>query len=379
MRIAFIGQKGIPNTSGGVETHVEEIAVRMAEKGHDVFVYARSHYTDKKLMKYKKVNIVHIPTIQTKHLDAISHTFFSSIHALFCNYDIVHYHAIGPNLLNWITKIFNPKAALISTFHCQDYFHQKWGSFAKTSLKIGEYMTCRVPDATIAVSKSIGELAKIKYKSNSIVIPNGADVKHTSSTKHISQWGLKDRNYIVSVGRLIKHKGIHYLIEAFKKLEDTSRLPNNFKLVIVGEGFHTDDYVKYLKTISTGRENIIFTGKQTGEALRELFSHAYLFVQPSEAEGLSISLLEAMGYGLAPLVSDIKENLEPIGDCGFSFKSRNVEDLKDRLAYLLNKPNEIRSAGMCAKGRIVSEYGWDSITEKILDTYKKTLESKRRK
>ena len=102
MKIAFIGQKGIPAISGGIEKHVEEVAVRMAEKGHDVFVYARKHYTDKTIKKYRKVNIIHIPSIPTKHLDAISHTFFSTLHVLFSRYDIVHYQGIGPNLLNWI-------------------------------------------------------------------------------------------------------------------------------------------------------------------------------------------------------------------------------------------------------------------------------------
>jgi glycosyltransferase involved in cell wall biosynthesis len=379
MKIAFIGQKGIPAISGGVEKHVEEIAIRMAEQGHEVFVYVRDNYTDKNLKKYKKVNLIHLPSIPTKHLDAISHTFFSSVHALFCKYDIIHYHAIGPNLMNWIVKVFKPGTALVSTFHCQDYFHQKWGFVARMSLRFGEYMTCKIPDKTICVSKSLSDLAKEKYNSSSVVIPNGAEVAFEKSQEALSEWGLKEKKYILSVGRLIKHKGVHYLIEAFKKLEDTSKLPNNFKLVIVGEGFHTDDYVKYLKTISEGRENIVFTGKQSGKTLAQLFSHATLFVQPSEAEGLSIALLEAMGYGLAPLVSDIKENLEPIGECGFSFKSKNVNDLADKLAYVLNRPNEARSAGMCARGRIETEYGWDSITKRILETYRELLNSQNKK
>lgn len=377
MRIVFIGQKGIPAKSGGIEKHAEEVAIRMAAMGHEVFAYVRNNYTNKELREYKGIKLIHLPSISTKHLDAISHTFFATIHALFSNYDVIHYHGIGPSLLSWIIKICKPKTALVATFHCQDYFHQKWGKFAQMSLKLGEFVTCKVPDKTIVVSKSLAQYAKDVYKIEAEIIPNGAEISYSEKIEALSKWGIRDKKYILSVGRLIKHKGVHYLIEAFKQLEDSSKIPNNFKLVIVGEGFHTDEYVNYLHTISEGRDNIVFTGAQQGEILEQLFSHAYLFVQPSESEGLSIALLEAMGYGLAPLVSDIKENLEPIADAGFSFKSKNVQDLRDKLAYLLNRNAEVAQIGKKAKQRISMEYSWDSIAQKTINLYKEIKANKK--
>ncbi len=376
MKIAFIGQKGIPAKSGGIERHVEEVAVRMAKEGHEVFVYVRNNYTPKEMATYKGVKLVHLPSISTKHLDAISHTFFASVHSLFSRYDIIHYHGIGPTVLSWIPKFFKRSSAVIATFHCQDYYHQKWGAFARLALKLGEFMTCKVPSKTIAVSKSLALFAKEKYGSQTILIPNGAEINYCEQVDAISKWNLKDKKYILSQGRLIKHKGVHYLIEAFKQLEDTSRVPNNFKLVIVGDGFHTDDYVKYLHTISKGRENIIFTGTQTGEAMEQLFSHAYLFVQPSESEGMSLSLLEAMGHGLTPLVSDIKENTDVIEEDGFSFASKSVADLRAKLAYLLSRPEEVEKIGKLAKKRIQDEFSWDSIAKKTIEVYKTAVLAK---
>ena len=377
MKIAFIGQKGIPAKSGGIERHVEEVAVRMAKEGHEVFVYVRNNYTAKDIKKYKGVTLIHLPSITTKHLDAISHTFFASVHALFSRYDIVHYHGIGPTLLSFIPKFLKPKAKVVATFHCQDYYHQKWGAVAKSALRLGEIMTCKIPDKTIAVSKSLALWAKEKYSSDVAIIPNGAEISYCEQVDAISAWNLKDKKYILSQGRLIKHKGVHYLIEAFKMLEDTARIPNNFKLVIVGDGFHTDDYVKYLHTISEGRENIIFTGAQTGETMEQLFSHAYLFVQPSESEGMSLSLLEAMGHGLTPLVSDIKENTDVIAEDGFSFVSKSVVDLRDRLAYLLSKPAEVLEVGARAKKRIQDEFSWDSIAKKTIGVYESVMLAKK--
>jgi glycosyltransferase involved in cell wall biosynthesis len=374
MKIAFIGQKGIPARYGGVEKHVEELAVQMASEGHEVFVYARPNYTDRKLKNFKGVKIIHLPSVSTKHLDAISHTFLATVHALFQSYDVIHYHAIGPSSLLWIPKFFKRKAALIATFHCQDYFHQKWGKIARWYLHFGEKMACKIPNQTIVVSRSLKKYVKEKYKREAVFIPNGARISFNPSSECLGQWNLKEKRYILYVGRLIKHKGVHYLIEAFKKLEDTNKLPNNFKLVITGEGFYTDDYVKYLYTISEKRPNIIFTGNQTGIPLEQLFSHAYLFVQPSESEGLSIALLEAMGYGLAALVSDIPENIEAIGKTGYAFQGKNIDDLVGKLAFLLNNQSEVTAMGKKARRRLEDNYSWYSITRKTLALYQKVLE-----
>ena len=379
MRIAFIGQKGIPTRAGGVEKHVEEMAIRMAERGHKVFVYARNNYTNKNLAEYKGVKLVHLPSIGTKNLDAISHTFLAVVHALFQRYDVVHFQAIGPSSLSWIIKLFKRQTVLISTFHCQDYHHQKWGAFARLYLKLGEYVSCRVPQKTIVVSQGLVQYVKEKYGREVEYIPNGAAVHFNAGTKVLERWGLRDQKYILNQGRFIRHKGVQYLIEAFKKLEDTAKVPNNFKLVIVGDGFHTDDYVQYLHRISAHRPNIIFTGIQNGSSMEQLFSHAYAFVQPSESEGLSISLLEAMGYGLAPLVSNIPENMEAVKGIGFSFRSKDVDDLADQLAYLLNQPAEVEAVGKRAKLMVEKEYSWDLIVEKTLKLYEELILEKNAK
>lgn len=375
MKIAFIGQKGIPAKSGGVENHVENLAVELAQKGHAVFVYVRNNYTDKNLMEYKGVKLIHLPSISTKNLDAISHTFLAIAHAIFQNYDVVHFHSIGPNSLNFLIKIFKPKTALIATYHCQDYLHQKWGIFARAYLKLGEYMTCKVPDKTIVVTSILQKFVKNKFGEETVVIPSGVRVLRNESVKELEKWNLKDNGYIVSVSRLIRHKGIHYLIEAFKKLEDKN-LSGGKKLVIVGDGFHTAGYAAELKEIARGRKNIIFVGAQKGEALNQLFSHSYLFVQPSHYEGLSIALLEAMGYGKAVLVSDIAENTEVVAEAGVSFKQGDAVDLEVRLAELIADQERVDALAQAGKERVEKLYNWTDVAHKIENVYKEVANRK---
>ncbi|MBN2308392.1 MAG: DUF1972 domain-containing protein, partial [Candidatus Hydrogenedentes bacterium] len=79
MRIAILGTRGIPASYGGFETFAEEIGVRLAARGHDVTVYCRSsHYTDRP-STYRGVNLRWLPSVHTKYLDSMSHTFLSSV------------------------------------------------------------------------------------------------------------------------------------------------------------------------------------------------------------------------------------------------------------------------------------------------------------
>ncbi len=375
MKIAFIGQKGIPAKSGGVENHVENLAVELAQKGHAVFVYVRNNYTDKNLTEYKGVKLIHLPSISTKNLDAISHTFLAIVHAIFQNYDVVHFHSIGPNSLNFLIKIFKPKTALIATYHCQDYLHQKWGVFARACLHLGEYMTCKVPDKTIVVTGTLQKFVRDKFKKEAVIVPSGVRVAKNAGTNELEKWNLKENEYIVSVSRLIRHKGIHYLIEAFKNLEDRN-LTGGKKLVIVGDGFYTSDYVLELKKIAEVRKNIIFVGAQTGEALSQLFSHSYLFVQPSNFEGLSIALLEAMAYGKAVLVSDIAENVEAVAEVGVLFRQGDVVDLENKLAELIGNQERVNVLAQAGKERADKLYNWNDVAYKIENVYKEVVNRK---
>ena len=80
MRIAMIGQKGIPAQSGGVEQHVDMLARLLTDRGHEVTVYCRRSYCEDAIAS-SRLNVypdwprrIFRPSIPTKHLDAITHT-----------------------------------------------------------------------------------------------------------------------------------------------------------------------------------------------------------------------------------------------------------------------------------------------------------------
>ena len=373
MKIAFVGQKGIPMKFGGVEKHVERLAVGLSEKGHKVFVYTRPWYSNPAVKSYKGVKLVSIRSWKTKNLDAITHTFFATLDVLKKNYDIVHYHGVGPALLAWIPKYFKKNTKVIITFHCVDRFHQKWGWFARFMLRLGEWMAIHASDDTIVVSKTLQLYTSRKYKADTVYVPNGVDCHKKVGVDRIKRkYGLQKGEYFLFLSRLVKHKGAHYLIDAYKKLTTDK------KLVIVGDAAFTSKYVKKWKKLAGDSKKIVFTGNVSGDSQEwyELFSNAYLFVHPSESEGLPIVVLEAMSFGLPVLVSDITENMEIVGSShGFSFKNKDVKDLKNKLQYLLGTPELVQKVGEDARKHVEIHYSWDDITQSVLRVYQDALET----
>ncbi len=372
MKIAFIGQKGIPAKSGGIEKHVQELSLGLAGADFDIFVYSRPHYTGSRKTKHQKVNIVNLPSINTKHLDAISHTLAASIHACFKKYDIVHYHGVGPALLSWIPKIFSPGTKVIATFHCIDRQHQKWNRLARIALGLGERAACVFPDKTITVSKNLRKYCRYRFDRATSYIPNGVQidsrpVSRSRAEKIMAKWELNKNGYFLTVSRLVKHKGIHTLIKAYQKLNPEQ------KLVIVGDSAKTDQYVNYLKKLAGNNPKIIFTGQQTGRTLKTLFENAYLFIQPSEAEGLSITLLEAISYGRPVLTSDIEENQEVVGKTPWKFKNKSVNNLAKKLKLALADQKNLKIQAQKAKRKISKEYNWPKIVEETASLYQETL------
>ncbi len=372
MKIAFIGQKGIPSKSGGVEKHVEDLSVRLAGLGHEVLVYTRPNYSDPSMVKYKGVKLISLPSIATKHLDAITHTFRACLDVAKRDVDVIHFHSIGPSSMLWLVKLLKPGVPVVVTFHCQDYYHQKWGILARAYLKFGEIIACKLADRTITVSKTLKDYAARNYKTAADYIPNGVEIpSNESSERGIKYFGLKKDAYILAVSRLVKHKGLQYLIEAFKQIKTDK------KLVIVGGGAYTDKFVHQLKEMAKVDKRIIFTGPQSGPIVGELFANSYLFVQPSESEGLSIALLEAMSHGKTTVVSDIPENKEAIGYTGFTFRSKCPADLMGKLNCLLRNPKIVSEMGQLEKKRVKEEYNWGSIVDKIVKLYDNALSVKK--
>ena len=155
-------------------------------------------------------------------------------------------------------------------------------------------------------------------------------------------------------------------------LENTSYKPRseNWKLVIVGSADHEDKYSLGLKEKAKKSSDVIFTGFLTGQSLSEIYAHAGLFVLPSYHEGLPISLLEAMSYGISCIASNIPANNSiELSEDRF-FKAGDTGSLVEKISEILNMDwtDEDRKEQI----KFISEkYNWNKIAEDTLKCYDK--------
>jgi glycosyltransferase involved in cell wall biosynthesis len=364
MRVAMIGQKGIPATHGGVERHVQELSVRLCQRGHQVLVYNRRSYMPEEISEFRGVRVVTLPSVATKHLDAISHVTLCTLHALAAGADIVHYHAIGPALLSWMPRLRG--TAVVATIHGRDWQRPKWGPTASAALRCGEWMAMHAPQETIVVSESLTRRLAQTYRRSAHFIPNGITIEENVDTTILDELGLEAGRYVLFASRLVPEKGAHYLMEAYR----TSGI--DMPLVIAGDSSFSSDYVR---TLHAACENghVVLPGFVYGQRLAALFARAALFVLPSDIEGLPIVLLEALGHGTPVLASDIDPNREVLGELGRTFRAGDVDDLRRQLTASLADLPSMREQARRASTSLRRAYDWDSVTLQTIKVYEQAL------
>ncbi len=378
--VAVIGAKGIPPTWGGIERHVAELSNRLARRGFIVKVYARPYYTSIE-GRFRGVEILRLPTIRTKHLDAISHSFLATFHTLLQRVDLAHYHAQGPSVLSFVPRLAGIRTVV--TVHGLDWKREKWGAFARSCLRTGEAASARFPNRTITVSRTLKKYYERKYGRAVHYIPNGIEVRDMPPAEEITaEFGLRPREYLLFVGRLVPEKGCHYLIEAYRRI-DTDK-----PLVIAGGSSFSDRYFEDLKKLAAGDERIRFLDYVYGRALDELYSHNYLYILPSDVEGLAITLLEALSFGSCVLVSDIEENLEALSEregppdawedpaaasgepYGYWFRRGDAGDLARKIESLLADPARVERVRRKAREWIRARYDWEIVSGETASLYR---------
>lgn len=352
MRIAMIGLKALPPQYGGFETAADEIGRRLVNLGHQVVAYNRSGLTSYQGKKYEGIELVTLPTIKSKHLSAIVHSFLCSIHCLSQDVDVVHYFITGTTLFAPIPRLFGKK--IVCSVDGTDWQRGKWGRFARWYLRLSERLAVWFSHALIADSLEVVRYYKKKYDADTIFIPYGTRESSSLSREVLERFGLKDREYVLFVGRLVPENNVHNLISAFEGVQTEK------KLVIVGDDPWGREYIASLKSSKDPR--VIFTGGVYGEGYEQLQRRAYLFVLPDEVGGTHPSLVEAMGFGNCVLVNDTPSNLEVIAAAGFNYHgSEGSVDLRKQLQMLLDTPQLVEEYRAKARARAVAHYRWDDI------------------
>ncbi len=366
MKIMVTGLRGIPNVQGGVETHAENLYPLLVEMGCDVEVIVRSTHCTKGLETWRRIRLRQIWTLKTVGLESFLHTMFAVLYAGLKRPDILHIHAVGPAIMTPLARLLGLR--VVVTHHGPDYDREKWGNFARWVLYTGEKLGMKWANKRIVISNVIQQMIRDKYDLDSTLIFNGVNLPEIlESVATLDQFNLQKGKYILQVSRLVPEKRQIDLIKAFIASE-----LSGWKLVITGRLERKESYTQSLLSAADGRDDIIFTGFQSGSALHELYAHAGIFVLPSSHEGLPIALLEALSFGLRVVASNIPANLEiglpgeqyyPLGD---------INRLSSTIQHFSDKPiNDDERIKI--RNWVNERYNWKEIAKQTLSVYDQLL------
>lgn len=345
---------------GGIETYTREVARRLVVRGHRVTVYS-TRGGDHCPPEWEGTRLIWLRRVKPHWAEKCFGAGAAAYRVLREERpDVIHLHSVVAGslapLLRWTG------APAVVQMHGVEWMRSRWGAPARTVLKTMERLSLLSADAITAVSNTQCEYFRTHYGAHCEYIPTAADIKHHVDAHLIHELGLRERQFILFAARLVAEKGAHHLVEAFR------RTSTPFQLVIAGDA-PAGRYRQQLAALAKDDPRIRFLGRVQGRLLEELYSNAALFVQPSEIEGLSIGLIEAMSYRLPCLASDIPENKEVVGDVSFLFRNKNVNDLECQLTAALANPEKALELGALGHDRVKRLFSWDRVVEQLESLY----------
>lgn len=360
-KIGILGSRGIPASYSGFETSIEETSIRFVKKKYSVTVFCRKNHYKKRMTSYKNVKLVYLPSIKTKHLDTITHSFLSVIKSIIERYDIVILYGIGNCILLPLYKLFS--IPVISVVDGADWERKKWGKFTRLYLRFNRNIAVKYSSFYVVDNQLLADDYSKKFKKSPVYIPYGAKTEVNPDISVLNKYKLKEKGYIIFVGRFVKEKGIEFLINNYMKIETDK------KLVIVGGNDIDKEYEQELKSI--GDKRIIFPGFVYGNEYESLLKFAYFYVSCSYLEGTSPSLLSAMAVNGFALVSDLAENKEVLkGTCAI-FKTGDHEDFRRKLDYYLKNSELVEKERFKTNKIIDKYYNWDAISQEYINLFNK--------
>jgi glycosyltransferase involved in cell wall biosynthesis len=375
LRIAVIGPRGIPSAYSGIERVTESLYGALAARGHDVTVYCRPEYVERSPQFYKGIRLVSTPAVNGRSMGTVSHVFTSTAHALWRGeYDVVHLHALAPGLAAPLYR--RSGVPTVATVHGIDWQRAKWKGLGARVLRRAERWLVRSVDELITVSRDLEDYYRTTYGRGSSLIPNGTDLTPDAplDTALLERLGLTEGAYVLFVARLVPEKRVEDLIRAFRALDTRARL------AVVGDSSHTDAYAAGLRREAAGDARIVFTGVQPRANVETLFRGATAFVLPSELEGMSMALLQALEMGVPSIVSGLPvhhELLDRIEGYDLFFEAGDVTALQERLHRLLTQRDRYRRVALRAQAHIRRAHSWPAIAEQTERLYQRLVQRRR--
>lgn len=272
--------------------------------------------------------------------------------------DLIHAHWLIPQGLVAIiarSLVADCKPKILCTSHGTDMVGLKGYLFRWLQKKI----ITKVDKLTV-VSTALSEYASsLSNRDDVKIIPMGVDVAGIFKP---STESVRSSNELLFVGRLVEQKGLQYLIQA---LPDILNMHPQVKLTIVGEGPERKKLQQVVVTLGLN-DQVHFLGAIENSSLIKMYRRATLFVSPSLAEGLGLTLVESLACCCPVVATDLPAIRDVVidGVTGLVCRQKNSADLAKKICFLLENPELRKSFGESGRRHVQEHFDWEIITRR---------------
>jgi len=369
---------------GGMEDHLYFDGSALTKKGHEVEILVSDSARDekKRLPKTDFIEGIKVKRFKTLFKYSYFSPFFPGLflHLLKGKYDIIHVHSFRQfyNLALPIARL--RKIPSVITTHWPEYpdsIRRKILNFAVKIFDstIGNWILNSADKIIVQTEAEKSWLLK-KFKINLEkieIVPPGFKstyLKKINSQKFRKKYNIKEKNIVLSIGRMHRSKG-------FDKIIKIAGFFKNTKFVFIG---HDSGFKKELENLAENlkvSDKILFAGEVSDEEKLEALASCDILAAPSDYEAFGIVLLEAMALGKAVIATNAGGMPSVVGNCGFVFDKNNPEDLKEKLQKLLSDKGLREKFGKLGRKK-AENYTWEKQAEKIERIYKILYEGGKR-
>jgi glycosyltransferase involved in cell wall biosynthesis len=368
LRVAMIGDRGIPARYSGFSTLVEEVSTRLvAEHGMDVTVYCRSPYFDEHPPSYRGVQLTYLAARGGKSFESLGHSAAAILHAARRPFDIAFVVDPGNGPLTLPLKL----RGMPFIIHTDGLGWQrsKWNALQRRYYRWSEWVSARLATALVCDSHAMADYYRQTYRAPSSYLPYGGVVGGAPDHTAPARFGLAPDGYHLVVARLEPENNVDLLIRAYKA--SGARLP----LVYVGGARYESEHAR--RVFAEADERVHCIGPVYDAALLNgLYTHCRSYIHGHEVGGTNPSLLRAMAAGAPCLAIDVVFHREVLQDHGLYF-DKSSGRLADLIESLEADPAEARRRGLAARAQADRLFRWDAVAAGYAELFRAVVATRR--
>lgn len=360
LRVAIIGDRGIPARYSGFSTLVEELATGLVrDHGMDVTVYCRTPYYEARPPVWQGVRCRYLPAPGGKSFESIVHSNLSLWDAAFRDFDLVF--VVDPGNGPFILPLRARGISVLIHTDGLGWQRRKWNRLQRAYYKWSERVSAWAADWLVTDSRAMQDYYGQEYGAASTYIPYSGAVGDPPDAAALDRYDVTPGAYYLVVARMEPENNVDHIIREYRASGVTK------PLIVVGSVLYDSAYARAVAAEHDGQVRCV-GGVFESAALNALYRHCAAYLHGHEVGGTNPSLLRAMHWGAPCVPIDVVFHRENVGPHAPYFR-KEAGHLATILRDLDADPQRRTALGRAAQAHAAATFRWDAVVAAYADLF----------